>query len=104
MQVSVRADLPIRGQKLRHWWRAVCADLEIDGLISHFLLGHAPKGISQEYIPILILQNGPAMRAAQCKISARIFSLLGLTLSGHDDAPLVPDAPTAKKSKAAAPG
>jgi integrase len=93
MQVSARADLPIRGQKLRHSWRAVCADLEIDGLISHFLLGHAPKGISQEYIPILILQNGPAMRAAQCKISARIFSLLGLTLRDHHEAPLVPEVP-----------
>lgn len=104
MQVSARVDLPIRGQKLRHSWRAVAADLEIDGLISHFLLGHAPKGISQEYIPILILQNGPAMRTAQQKISARMFKLLGLKLGGHHDAPLVPSLPTAKKSKAAAPG
>jgi integrase len=104
MQVSARVDLPIRGQKLRHSWRAVAADLEIDGLISHFLLGHAPKGISQEYIPILILQNGPAMRAAQQKISTRMFKLLGLTLGGHHDAPLVPSLPNAKKSKAAAPG
>jgi integrase len=104
MQVSARVDLPIRGQKLRHSWRAVAADLEIDGLISHFLLGHAPKGISQEYIPVLILQNGPGMRAAQQKISARMFKLLGLTLSAHHDAPLVPSLPNAKKSKAAAPG
>jgi integrase len=102
-QVSARADLPIRGQKLRHSWRAVCADLEIDGLISHFLLGHAPKGISQEYIPVLVLQNGPAMRAAQGKISARIFKLLGLTFSSHHDVPLVPSMPTRMKSKAAAP-
>jgi len=80
MQVSARVDLPIRGQKLRHSWRAVCADQKIDELISHFLLGHAPKGISQQYIPILILQNGPAMREAQCKISKRIFQLLGLKL------------------------
>jgi integrase len=100
-QVSARADLPIRGQKLRHSWRAIAADLEIDGLISHFLLGHAPKGISQEYIPILILQNGPAMRAAQQKVSARIFKLLGLTLGSHHDAPLVPDAPTGKKARRA---
>jgi integrase len=48
MQVSARAELPIRGQKLRHSWRAVAADLGIDALISHFLLLHAPKGISQE--------------------------------------------------------
>jgi integrase len=102
MQVSARVDLPIRGQKLRHSWRAVCADLEIDGLISHFLLGHAPKGISQEYIPILILQNGPAMRAAQQKISARIFNLLGLGIGSQYDAPLVPDAPIESKRRESA--
>jgi hypothetical protein len=73
-------------------------------LISHFLLGHAPKRISQEYIPILILQNGPGMKAAQAKISARMFKLLGLTLGGHHEAPLVPSMPIRKKSKAAAPG
>jgi integrase len=103
-QVSARVDLPIRGQKLRHSWRAVCADLGIDELISHFLLGHCPKGISQDYIPILILQNGPGMRAAQQRISARIFKLLGLTLGSHHDAPLVPSLLTRKKSKAAATG
>jgi integrase len=102
MQVSARADLPIRGQKLRHSWRAVAADLGIDALISHFLLLHAPNGISQSYIPILILQNGPGMKAAQAKISARIFDLLGLTLGSHHDAPLVPSLPTAKKRKAVA--
>jgi hypothetical protein len=78
-------------------------------LISHFLLGHAPKGISQAYVSRLILQNSDAMREAQQKISTRMFELLGLTLgpvgpSGcHDDAPLAPAMPT-KKSKAAAPG
>jgi integrase len=106
MQVSARAELPIRGQKLRHSYRAVCADLGVDALISHFLLGHAPKGISQEYIPTLILQNGPGMRAAQCQISKRMFDLLGLRLGENHDAPLVPDAPdgpTRKKRKTAAP-
>jgi hypothetical protein len=32
-----------QGQKLRHSYRAVCADLGVDALISHFLLGHAQK-------------------------------------------------------------
>jgi hypothetical protein len=45
----------------------------------------APAGINQRYVTTLILQNGPAMRAAQERISKRI------------------DAPTAKKRKAAAP-
>ena len=66
-------------------------------------MGHAPKGISQDYVSLLILQNGPAMRKAQEQISKRIVKLLGLTLGAHHDAPLVPDAPTAKKRKAAVP-
>jgi integrase len=102
------AGLPVKGQALRHTYRTICADLEIDELISHYLMGHAPQGISQKYIATLILQNGPAMRAAQERISKRIVSLLGLKLGGHHDAPLVPDTPTRveasrKKSKAAAP-
>ena len=39
----------------------------------------------------------------QEQISKRIVKLLGLTLGAHHDAPLVPDAPTAKKRKAAVP-
>ena len=62
-------------------------------------MGHAPQGISQKYISTLILQNGPAMRAAQERISKRIVSLLGL--GGHDDAPLAP-AMLTPKTKAAA--
>jgi integrase len=95
------AGLPVKGQALRHTYRTICADLEIDELITHYLMGHAPQGISQKYIATLILQNGPAMRAAQERISKRIVSLLGLR--GHDDAPLAPTMPTAK-SKAVAPG
>jgi hypothetical protein len=68
-------------------------DLKIDDLIRHFLMGHAPKGISRDYVALLILQNGPAMRKAQEQISKRIFKLLGLTLGAHHDAALVPDTP-----------
>jgi hypothetical protein len=46
------------------------------------------------------LQNSDAMRAAQEKISARIFDLLGLKLGGHHDAPLVPRMPNRAASKA----
>jgi hypothetical protein len=54
-----------------------------------------------------MIANSEALRAAQEKISRRIFELLGLT-HGHHDAPPVPDAPrrveaTRKKNKAAAP-
>jgi hypothetical protein len=92
-QISQRAALPIRGQALRHSYSTVAVDLKIDDLIRHFLMGHAPKGISQNYVALLILQHGPAMREAQEQISKRIFKLLGLTLGVHHDAPLVPDAP-----------
>ena len=67
----------MKGQALRHTYRTICADLEIDELITHYLMGHAPQGISQKYIATLILQNGPAMRAAQERISKRIVGLLG---------------------------
>jgi integrase len=73
------AGLPVKGQALRHTYRTICADLEIDELITHYLMGHAPQGISQKYIATLILQNGPAMRAAQERISKRIVNLLGLS-------------------------
>jgi integrase len=78
-QTSARAALPARGNMLRHTYRTVAADLKTDNLISHFLMGHAPRGISQEYIAILILASGAAMRESQEKISARMLELLGLT-------------------------
>jgi len=46
---------------LRHTYRSEAADLKIDELLSHFLMGHAP-----------------GMRDAQRKISRRIMSLLGV--------------------------
>jgi hypothetical protein len=79
-QISQRAKLPIRGQALRHSYSTVAVDLKIDDLIRHFLMGHAPKGISQDYVALLILQNGPAMREAQQQISKRMVKLLGLTV------------------------
>jgi integrase len=103
-QISAREALPARGNQLRHTYRTICADLEIDDLISHFLMGHAPAGISQRYIATLILQNKPAMRAAQERISKRIVNLLGLTLGGDHNVPLAPSMSTAKKRKAAVPG
>jgi|SRR5580700_10451519 hypothetical protein len=61
--------------------------------LSHFLMGHAREGVSAKHIAELIIANGPALRKAQEKISRRVFELLGLTLCGHHDAPLAPDAP-----------
>jgi hypothetical protein len=70
-QISQRAALPIRGQALRHSYSTVAVELKIDDLIRHFLMVYAPKGISQDYVAHLILQNGLPMREAQEKISKR---------------------------------
>lgn len=81
-QKGYRDRLPARGNMLRHTYRTVAADLGVDDLISHFLLGHAPKGISQKYVATLILANGPAMRKEQGRISKRMLKLLGLDAKG----------------------
>jgi hypothetical protein len=78
-QISAREALPARGNMLRHTYRTVAADLGVDDLLIHFLMGHAPEGISQKYVATLILANGPAMRAAQERISARMLKEFGLT-------------------------
>jgi len=63
---------------LRHTYRTVAADLGVDDLLIHFLMGHTPVGISQKYIATLILANGPKMREEQGRMSKRMVELLGL--------------------------
>ncbi|MCG2629735.1 hypothetical protein L6654_24225 [Bradyrhizobium sp. WYCCWR 13023] len=85
-QAAWRDNLPARGNMLRHTYSTVAADLGVGDLIRHFLMGHAPEGISQKYIASLILANGPKMREEQSRISRRILELLGLnarTLKGE---------------------
>ncbi|WP_338830428.1 integrase family protein [Bradyrhizobium sp. 27S5] len=109
-QAGQRSGLPISGNALRHTFRTIAVDCEISEMLIHFLCGHALDGVSEEYTNKLMIEKGPAMRAAQEKISARMFQLLGLKLGpvgpaasgSHHDAPLVPSLPTRKKNKAAA--
>jgi hypothetical protein len=103
-QMPSRTGLPMAGNALRHTFKTIHVGLGISETLSHFLMGHALEGVSAKYIAELIVVHGPALRKAQEKISAHVFELLGLKLGGHHDAPLVPSMPTAKKSKAAAPG
>jgi hypothetical protein len=103
-QMPSRTGLPMAGNALRHTFKTLHVSLGISETLSHFLMGHALEGVSAKYIAELIVVHGPALRKAQEKISAHMFELLGLKLGSHDDAPLVPDAPTAqKKRKAFAP-
>ena len=61
--------LPVRGRGLRHKWRTVAADVGIDELHAHVMLGHAPKNISESYITLLMLAQ-----AATSPSSARYRS------------------------------
>jgi integrase len=107
-QAGHRSGLPVSGNALRHTFRSLAVSMEISEMLISFLMGHSLQGVSAKYTNELMIANSQALRDAQQKISRRIFELLGLTLGGHHDAPLVPDAPTGteasrKKSKAVAP-
>ena len=69
--------LPAYGMQLRRTYRTICAELSIDEIRTHLLMGHKPQGISAGYIAKLILQSGAAIRADQVRISAYIMKLLG---------------------------
>jgi integrase len=91
-QVGHREDLPARGVALRRTYRTVAADVGIDEMLAHFLLSHAPAGISQRYVARMILQTGPAMRTAQRRISRRILDLLQLKPPDFPNRPFRADA------------
>ncbi len=93
-QAGQRSGLPISGNALRHTFRTIAVDCEISEMLIHFLCGHALDGVSEEYTNKLMIEKGPAMRAAQEKISARMFELLGLTLDSYHETPLAPEPPT----------
>jgi len=52
-------------------------NLKTDDLLAHCLLGHAPRGVSADYVSRMALAMWPAMGGAQRKISKRIVELLG---------------------------
>jgi hypothetical protein len=66
------------GNALRHTWRTVCANLKVGDLLSHALLGHAPRGVSAGYIDHIALAMWPAMRDSQRRISADVVKRLGI--------------------------
>jgi integrase len=72
--------LPAHGMALRRTWRTVAADCGVDELLSHFMLGHIPAGISRGYVAKMVLSSGQGMRSAQRVVSRRIVGLLGTSL------------------------
>lgn len=87
-QAGHREDLPAAGHMLRHTYKTIGVNLGVDDLISHFLLGHAPEGISQKYIAVLTLSNGPKMREEQGRMSRELVRLLGCDLNKEISAAL----------------
>jgi integrase len=99
-QAGHRSGLPVSGNALRHTFRSIAVSLEISEMLISFLMGHSLQGVSAKYTNELMIANSEALRAAQEKISKRIFALLGLTLVSHDDAPLAPAGETASPTMA----
>jgi hypothetical protein len=93
-QAGHRSSLPVSGNALRHTFRSIAFSLEISEMLISFLMGHSLQGVSAKYTNELMIANSDALRAAQEKISRRIFELLELTLcGGHHSVPLVPNTP-----------
>ena len=63
-------------------------------------MGHTPEGISQKYIARMILTSGPALRAAQRKVSQRIVALLNPTVRAPT---LSPDDPQRYREETSCP-
>jgi integrase len=90
-QAGHRSGLPVSGNALRHTFRSIAVSLEISEMLISFLMGHSLQGVSAKYTNELMIANSEALRAAQEKISRRIFELLGLLLGDHHEAALVPE-------------
>jgi hypothetical protein len=52
----------------------------VEEILTEFLLGHAPKGVSRKYVSAVIIAKSDALHDAQARISKRIVTLLGLNL------------------------
>jgi integrase len=72
--------LPAWGMMYRRTWRTIAADLGIDELQAHFMLGHVPAGVSRGYVAKMMLASGQGMRTAQRRVSAEIERRLGFAL------------------------
>jgi integrase len=74
-------ELSFYGNALRHIYRTLATECNVDDTLAHLLLGHAPRGVSQRYMSTLVLSQWPTMRVAQRIISAKLIASLELKLS-----------------------
>jgi integrase len=73
--------LPLWGNGLRHNYKTLAVTMRppVEEILTDFLQGHTPKGVSRKYASVMAVAKSDAMREAQERISERIVSLLGLT-------------------------
>jgi hypothetical protein len=72
--------LPLWGNGLRHYKTlAVTMKPSVEEILTDFLQGHTPKGVSRKYASVMAVAKSDPMREAQERISERTLSLLGLT-------------------------
>lgn len=66
---------------LRHNYKNIAVMMKpaVEEILTEFLQGHAPKGVSRKYVSTMILAKSEAPHEAQARISARIMELLQLT-------------------------
>jgi integrase len=64
------------GDSGRHTYRTVAADLGIDDLTIHLLMGHSLRTVSQGYITRSVMVAGTSLRSAQRRISQRVVELM----------------------------
>jgi hypothetical protein len=55
----------------------------VEEILTEFLQGCAPKGVSRKYVSTMIVARSDALREAQTRISERIIGLLGLTKADY---------------------
>ena len=75
--------LPLWGNGLRHNYKNIAVTMKppVEEILTEFLQGHTPKGVSRKYVSKMIMVYSDALREAQTRISERIVDLLGLTVS-----------------------
>jgi len=70
----------VAGNSLRHAYRSIAEQLQVNDVSIRLLMGHSLVGISAAYISKMMMHAGPSLRASQAAISRRIVELLGIKL------------------------
>ena len=72
--------LPYEGHALRHTYITLAADINVNEVLVRLLVGHALRGVHQDYITKVVMGGGEGLRQAQRRISRKTG--FGLRVSG----------------------